>query len=216
MADKLVDENGDVTNNTDTSLDILKNIEKSYYRANDTSRKRNTIKSLKWFQQFVPKNFGTVRTARLYRDRDLWVDKIKVGNMYTFQYDALTKDTLPVWDAQPLVFFFDNFKTKAGKEVLLGINLHYLPPALRFIAFKSLLSLKNEKRYRESTRLKLSWEVLKGMANSKYFEHSVKMYRVDHVRSKFVKIPAKSWELVLFLEIARWKKGGSKDAWKIG
>lgn len=215
MSIKILNENNEVENNTDTSLEILKNLEKSFYRANPNSRKRNTLKSLEWFRKFVPKNFSKVRTARMFRDRDLWVDRIVPGNMYTFSYDAKHKDTLPVWDAQPLVFFFNTFRSKQGHEMLMGINLHYLPPALRLVAFKALLTLRNEKRYRKSTKLKLSWELLTGLSQSKYFEHSVKMYRVDHIRSKFVKIPARSWELALFLPIQRFVKGTTKDAYKL-
>lgn len=202
-------------NHTGTELDILKDLEKSYYDHNPRSRMRHTQRSMKWFSQYVPRAYNRTRTARMYRDRSLWKQKITVGKMYFFQYDAKHKDILPVWDMYPMVFFFDTFRSKEGKEILQGINLHYLPPALRFAAMVALLKTRNEKRYRESTRLRISWEILKGLANSEYFKHAVKNYRVDHIRSTFVEIPAQSWELAVFLPLARWQKGTAQTAYNI-
>lgn len=209
------DQEQDIVNTTGTELDILKNIEKSFFDKNPSVRKRNTLKSLKWFQKYIPQNYNRARTARMFRDKDLWRKQIKVGQMHFFQYDALHKDTLPVWDQYPLVFFFDSYRSKEGKEILLGINLHYLPPALRYVAMTSLLKHRNEKRYRKNTRLQISWEVLSSMANSHLFEHAVKAYRADHVRSTFVEIPASSWEMVTFLPLARFKKGSNQEAWRM-
>jgi hypothetical protein len=215
VAFKKVKDNGEVDNNTDTELDILKNLEKSFYNSNPSSLKRNTIKSLKWFSKYVPKNFSRVRTARMFRDRDLWSDKVLPGRMYFFEYDAIHKDTLPVWDRYPMIFPWDTFRAKNGDLYMLGINLHYLPPTLRFHAMKSLLTLRNEKRYRANTKLRISWEILKGLSNSPLFEHSIKMYSMKHVKSKFVEIPARSWEMAVFLPLARWQSGSKTLAWKM-
>jgi hypothetical protein len=38
---------------------------------------------------------------------------------------------------------------------------------------------------------------------------------MDQVRSKFVEIPAQSYELALFLPLARWQKGSKSEAWKM-
>ena len=158
--------------------------------------------------------------AQLMRDRDMWADTIRPGTMMLFNYDAKHKATLPVWDRFPLVFAWDIWKGgdgqygESGATYFIGINLHYLPPALRFAAMKMLLSKRNEKRYKETTRLKISWSILKGLANSKLFEHSVKIYRMDHVRSKFIIIPAQSWEMVTFLPLARFE-GKKADAWRM-
>lgn len=202
-------------NNTDTELEVLKKIEKAFYKNNSASQKRNTMKSMKWFQKYIPRSYNRLGTASMFRDRKLWSKQIKVGQMHFFEYDAIHKDKLPVWDRYPLVFFFDSYQSKEGKEILLGINLHYLPPALRFTAMRALLKYRNQKRYRKNTRLKISWQVLSSMANSELFEHSVKAYRADQVRSTFVEIPAQSWEMVVFLPLARWQKGGKTSAWRM-
>jgi len=221
VTQKLTDDQGNIENNTGSELEILQNLEKSFYRANETAKKRNTAKSLAWFRQFVPKNFSRVRTARMFRDRSMWSERIIPGNMYFMEYSAKHADKLPVWDRFPLIFPWDTWTGgegkfgEPGKHYLLAINLHYLKPEHRFTAMKALLKLRNEKRYRSSTKLKISWDVLQGLSNSKYFEHSVKVYRLDHVKSKFVKIPPRSWELVVFLPLARWAKGSKREAWRM-
>lgn len=202
-------------NNTGTDLKILQRMEDAWKRAHGDSAKRFTNKSLEWFRKYVPKNVKA-RNSQLLRDRSLWKSSMTIGKMYFFEYDAKHKATLPVWDRYPLIFPFDAGTTKQGNAYFLGINLHYLPPQLRMVAFRALLKLRNEKRYRKSTKLSaISWKALMALSNSKYFKHSVKMYLRDHVRSTFVEIPAQSWELVLFLPLARWQNASQATAWKI-
>lgn len=220
MVNKVTNDSGKVQNKTGTELEILQKIERAYYRNNENVQKRNTEKSLKWFSQYVPRAWNRARTSQMFRDKDMWADSLQPGTMYFFEYDAKHKETLPVWDRYPLIFPWDVFRGNGeygeqGVLYFLGINLHYLPPALRFAAMKALLTTRNEKRYRKSTKLAISWEVLTGLSNSKYFRHSVKMYRMDHVRSKFVKVPAQSWEMAVFLPLARWQNDGKSAAWSL-
>lgn len=214
MTTKKLDEKGNVKNTTDTELQILKSIEQAFYRNNPASRRRNTQKSLAWFSKYVPRAYNRVRTSQLMRDSNLYADRIIPGEMYFFVYDALHKDTLPVWDAFPLIFPWDTW-SKNGVSYFIGINLHFLPPALRLKAMQALLTLRNRKSYRKGTRLKISWQILMSLSQSKLFKHSVKMYRMDQVRSRFIKIPPASWEMALFLPVARFKKGTSAKAWKM-
>lgn len=216
----MAEDNTDYENRTGTDLEILKNLEQTYYKNNGKNAKRNIKKSMDWFRKRITKNFSSVRTARMFRDRDLWKSGMTLGKMYLFEYDAKHKDELPVWDRYPLIIPFDAWKGKSpddGKtvEYVLGINFHYLPPALRMIAFRALLKFKTKDRFVKSTRLDFSWTVIKALAQSKYFKHSVKMYRMDQVRSKFVEMPAQSWEIVLFLPLARWQKGSKAKAWAL-
>lgn len=212
MAKKVKD--GQLQNTTGTELQILKGIEAAFYRNNKTSRKRNTEKSLKWFSQYIPKAHNRVRMAQMMRDRDLWADTIRPGDMYLAVYDPIHKATLPYYDEFPLLLPWDMWKGENGHTYIISINLHFLRPGLRFAAMKALLTLRNEKRYRETTRMKISWQVLKSLSNSKLFEHCVRVYRLDHFQSKFIKIPPQSWEMVVFLPLARIK-GDKAKAFKI-
>lgn len=214
MTQKQIDSKGNIENTTDTEIQVLKSIEQAFYRNNPSSAKRNTAKSISWFSKYIPKAYNKVRTSQVMRDANLYADKIIPGDMYFFVYDALHKEKLPVWDAFPLIFPWDSW-TKNGVSYFIGINLHYLPPMLRLKAMQALLTLRNRKSYKAGTRLKISWQVLSALSESKLFKHSVKMYRMDQVRSRFIRVPPASWEMAMFLPIARWQKGSSAEAWKM-
>ncbi len=202
-------------NKTGTDLEILKKMENAWFKNNPEKKKRNTVASLKWFSRYIPRSMNNARTSQMFRDRSMWKQKIILGKLYFFEYDAIHKDTLPVWDRYPMVYFFDTYRSKKGDKIYLGINLHYLPPALRFVAMRALLKLKTENRYRKSTRLRMTWDKLKAMAASKLFEHAVHAYRADHFKSVMVEVPAQSWEMAIYLPLARWQKGGKAKAWKM-
>jgi hypothetical protein len=208
MADEYV-------NKTGTDLEILQKIEQAWKSNNEADQKRNTTKSLDWFRKYVGRSFNKIGTGTMFRDRSLWSTKLVPGKMFFFEYDPKWKEELPVYDRYPLVFPFSSYVAKDGMQIVLGLNMHYLPPALRMVAFKALLKLRTEKRYRKNTKLELEWSALKTMAESKYFAHAVHAYRMDHVKSVFVEIPAPGWELALFLPTARFMKGGKSLAWKI-
>jgi len=211
----MAEDKSDYKNKTGTELDILKTLEKSYFNDHGPNARRNIKKSMDWFRNRISKNYSSVRTARMYRDRKLWKSGMTLGKMYFYEYDAKHKDTLPVWDRYPLVIPFNAYRAKDDAEIVLGINFHYLPPALRMAAFRALLRYKSKDRFVKSTKLDFSWKIISVLAQSKYFEHAVHAYRMDHVRSKFVEIPAQSWEMCLFLPLARWQKGGKSTAWKM-
>lgn len=221
MTEKKTNEEGKVQNATLTDLNALKKIEKAFYRNNEASQRRNTKKSIEWFRKYIPKNWNHVKTSQMFRDRSLWSQKPSPGYMYFFDYsNPVHKDTLPIYDAYPLIFPWDIWRGDGswgedGKLYMIAINLHYLPPKLRQKVMVELLKIKTEKRFRKNTRLKLSWQVLQGLSNSRLYEHAVHMYRLDHVRSKFVQIPSASWEMAVFLPLARFKKGSKSQAWKI-
>ena len=200
-------------NGTGTELEILQKIERAWRNNNPATQKRNTADSLDWFRKYVGRSFNKIGTGAMFRDRKTWKQDMTLGKMYFFEYDAKHKDTLPVWDRYPLIFPFSAYKAKDGMTIVIGLNMHYLPPALRMVAFKALLKYKTEKRYRKSTKLNFEWQLIMALAESKYFKHAVHAYRMDHVKSVFVEIPAQGWELALFLPTARWV--GDKSALKI-
>lgn len=197
---------------TGTNLEILHRIERAWENNNPNARRRNTAKSLDWFRKYVGRSFNRVGTGVLFRDRDLWKESFTIGKLYTFEYDPKHKDTLPIYDRYPMMFPFNTYRAKDGMTIIVGLNLHYLPPALRMVAFKAMLKFKSEPRYRKSTRLKLEWEALKAMSEHRLFKQAVHAYRLDHLRSVIVEVPAQSWELAIFLPTARWV--GSEDAIK--
>jgi len=188
--------------------DLIKKIIKTFESSTGKTR-RHTTNARTWFRDNLRKNYGNVRTASLMQNADL-VAKPTMGGLYHFAYDPKTKETLPVYDAFPLVFPFAG--TDDGKG-FFGLNLHYLPPKLRMAVFVELLTLKTGSGYNKNTKLALNYNKLKAISNSKAVAHAIKRYRFDHMRSKFIKVDPSVWPILIALPTERFKKGGKAMAW---
>lgn len=141
-----------------------------------------------------------------------------IGRLMLFRYNPKHANKLPYYDTAPLAFIFNAFvgDREFGEEgvlYLMGLNMHYLPPKMRLVIFRSLLTLRSEKRYRKSTRLKVTWQALKALANSPAFQHCVKMYRADHVVGEMAEIDPAYWAMVMFLPIAEFEKASNRKVW---
>lgn len=124
-----------------------------------------------------------------------------VGNMYMFFYDPKHKETLPYYDTFPLVIVVG-----PAEGGFYGLNLHYLPPTLRAKFLDSLLDITNNKVYDETTKFKVSYNMLQQAAKMKYFKPCFKHYLNSHVRSKFAMVEAPEWEIATFLPTADFQK----------
>lgn len=125
----------------------------------------------------------------------------RIGQMFMFWYDAKLKDELPYWDRLPLVFPIEIYK-----DGFLGINLHYLPPMLRARLMDALYTTMNNKRYDATTRLRITYSILKSAAKYRGFKPCVKRYLSSHVRSAFITIEPTEWDMALMLPTERFVK----------
>lgn len=130
------------------------------------------------------------------------------GKMLMYQYDAKWKDTLPYWDMFPVVFPVELYK-----DSFLGLNMHYLPPVYRIRLFDSLFETVNNTKYDKSTKLNVSYQILKGAAKMRYFQPCVKKYLYSHVKSKLIEVPIDEWAYVAFLPIQRFQKASEREVW---
>ena len=131
------------------------------------------------------------------------------GRMYTFFYDPKTKRDLPYYDRFPLIF-----KIKNIDGGFLGINMHYLPPQLRARLMDALYPLVTNRKYDETTRLRLTYEILKGATKYRFFKPTIKKYLNSHVRSRYVLINANQWDMALFLPTERFVKKNKNFVWQ--
>jgi hypothetical protein len=123
-----------------------------------------------------------------------------IGQMYLFVYDPKHKATLPFYDAYPLVFPIEFYG-----DGFLAINLHYLPPGARAALMDDLAKFANNDKYDETTRLNLSYRILKTYsARLGGIENCIKRYLYSHVRSQFHQIDASDWGQVVMLPLQRW------------
>ena len=134
--------------------------------------------------------------------------KMWLGKMYFFVYNPKHKMTLPYYDMFPLVLPVERYS-----DGFLGINFHYLHPKDRAILMDQLKAYANNKRYDETTKLKLSYQMLAGFSKIKRARPTIHRYLNNKVNSKFVRINADEWEVALFLPVERFKKASKQKVW---
>ncbi len=217
-------EQGLLLTNESKAPEMVRRFITKYRETYGPKAKRNIRRSNEWFMQRISKDnriskdkafkqFGESFKSRTPKDRGL------IGRMFLYKYDPKHKETLPVWDGNPLVFFFNTFigdgnYGEKGVQYLLGINVHYLRPRDRLFLFSNIVKFNNDTALREKSRLKLTWNVLKSFAAAQEAQHAVKMYRADHIRTQLIEINPRYWEVVMFLQIQNFVKGSNKLAWK--
>lgn len=206
-----------LTASEEKSPDVIKRLIRKYRQNYGVNAKRNINRSRKWFQTNASKS--AVRTSELFRSSNDWKQRsrgsqVTIGKMYFFQYNAELKNELPYWDKFPLIFPFDFF-SKNGNKYMMGINLHYIPPAARLVVFNELIKLRDERRFRQSTKLRMTYEKLKGLAAHRLIKPCVKMYFLDtkHILSNLVEVPADDWEIALFLPVARFQGASNAEVY---
>ena len=171
-------------------------------RAKRNDFKMQSKESREWFRKNARKLGSKVRTSQLQRDRDRLRTRPKIGHLYLYNYDPKWKATLKFYDIFPLVFVVDFYNNG-----FLGLNLHYLPPKLRLLLLENLLRTRTNSKYDETTRLRISWSILKKFGRHNLVKPCVKRYLYKHLRSLYIEVPPEEWEAVVFLPVERFRKG---------
>jgi len=176
---------------------IFQTVEMEAFRAGITPR---TKESREWFRKKVQNMRGINRRALMKEDPIEMQPKSVVGSMYMFFYDAKHRDTLPYWDAFPLIV-----AVGPANKGFYGLNLHYLPIPLRAKMLDSLMDITNNKKYDETTKFEVSYNTLQRIAKLKYYKPCFKHYLTSQVEGKLAYIPPPEWEIATFLPIAQWQ-----------
>jgi hypothetical protein len=171
--------------------------------------KNNTKKSLKWFREKLRYMTGLSRTKVLKDEALKKINTPLVGRMFMYFYDPKYKKTLPFYDRFPLIIMVD--KAPGG---FYGLNLHYLDPITRAAFFDKLLSYTNNKKYDKTTKLRLSYDLLKGMSKLKAFAPCFKHYLTSNIKSQITEVPASEWEVAIFLPTEQFVKSDKAGVWK--
>ena len=159
-----------------------------------------TEQSREWFMTRARELRGIDRNKLMKEEPVQIRNQTAIGNMYMFFYDAKHKETLPYYDKFPLVIVIG-----PAKGGFMGLNLHYLPLPLRAKFLDALLDVLNNKRYDETTKFRVSYDMLQHVSKMKYFKPCIKHYLTDHVKSRFSKVLAPEWEIATFLPTADWQ-----------
>jgi hypothetical protein len=162
-----------------------------------------------WYRDTANK-FKTVNEKNLMKgDTDRLRSQPKIGHMYMFYYDAKHKETLPYFDRFPMIFPYK--KVKGG---FMGINLHYLPHILRAKLMDSLYDISSNDLYDETTKLRMSYNILSSASKYKWFKPCIKHYLTTQVRSRFLYVYPAEWDIALFLPLERFQGATKSQVWK--
>ena len=180
---------------------LFQKLELEAFRAGINPR---TQESREWFRRRIQ------RLTRVNRDALMREQEINrrashsYGSMFMYFYDPKHKKKLPYYDRFPLTI-----PVEPAEGGFRGINLHYLPPILRAKFLDALLNVTNNKKYDESTKFRLTYELLNGTRNLRYFKPCFKHYLLSQVKSRFAEVPAPECEIATFLPTAQWEKASA-------
>ena len=164
-----------------------------------------------WFRSIVNRTkgaFSSETPQKILTRAEQLESKSVLGKMYFYSYDPKHKATLPWYDTFPLVFPIEKYNNG-----FLGLNFHYLAPKDRAILMDQLKAFANNKAYDETTKLKLTYNMLKGFTKIKRAKPTVHRYLTSKVKSKYVLVNADEWEVALFLPVERFRKASKKKVW---
>lgn len=159
--------------------------------------------SRKWLKEVAESKKRVSRTDILGESSRIAND-VEIGGLYFYQYIAkgYEEKTLKYWDAFPCIFPFD-----FTKDGFYGINLHYLPIEYRAQLFDALFQTVKKNKYDNETRLKLSYQILKGFSQFNLVKPTIHRYLYEKVTSEFVKIEMPMWAYALFLPVQNFRDG---------
>ena len=184
---------------------LFYNLEIEAFRKGLTLR---TKESREWFRRRVA-NLRPNRSELMKEEPIQLKNRGVVGNMYMFFYDPKHKDTLPYYDSFPLVIVVG-----PAEGGFYGLNLHYLPPVFRARLMDSLYDTMNNDKYDETTRLRISYNILKRAAKFRYFKPCLKHYLDSQVQGRFLEVKPTEWDIALFLPVERFQKKNKNVVWR--
>ena len=160
-------------------------------------------KSTSWYQDKI-REFGKPGAMDLIRDGKRNNNPF-FGRLNMFFYDPKLKAKLPYYDTFPLVLPIERYS-----DGFLGINLHYLPMALRVRLLDRLVDFSNNTKFDESTFLRVSYNDVK---NLKSVKPTIHKYLSGYVRSRFRRIDADEFVIATLLPVQRFKKATASAVW---
>jgi hypothetical protein len=116
----------------------------------------------KWYRNTAAK-FQVAPSVLMRENASKFTNVTRPGSMMLFNYDPKHKNDLPYYDTFPLIFVVG-----PAEGGFYGINMHYLPLRQRAILMDALYNITTNNRFDDSTRLKLSYQVLKRTSTYKF------------------------------------------------
>ena len=118
------------------------------------------------------------------------------------------KKTLPYYDRFPLCI-----PVQKAKNGFHGMNLHYLHPRIRAKFLDALMDLTNNDKYDRTTKMRLTYNLIKGSGKLKFFKPCFKHYLNEHIKSQLLLIQPADWEIAIFLPTDSFRKVAAASVW---
>jgi len=174
--------------------------------------RERSLESLRFFQQRV-RNLK-ITAEGFYKQSDLQKAKrLLEGRMYTFFYDAKTKNKLPYWDRFPLVILLE-----LRQDGFMGLNLHYIPPRYRvrllyelykYVVFDEDAMAEEEMRM----RIKMTYKLIDGISKLKMYKPCFKRYLTTQIEGRALEITPNYWDTMAMLPLAQWQKENARTVY---
>jgi hypothetical protein len=158
-----------------------------------------------WYRN-AAQNVNVTPSRLLKENRSKMTTGTEPGTMVLFNYDPKGKKDLPYYDTFPLIFVVG-----PAEGGFYGLNMHYLPLKQRAMLMDALYDLTTNSRYDDSTKLKLSYQLLKKASSYKYFKPCFKHYLNRHVKSRKMLVDSVEWDIALFLPLQRFQKASASQ-----
>ena len=170
-----------------------------------------TVAAREWYRSAAGKLMSNITPGVFEKrtDEARKVSSMEFGYMYAFKYDPKTKNDLPYYDTFPLIF-----PVRMDSDGFLGINFHYLPPVLRAKLMNALYSTLTNKKYDDTTKLKISYSILQSASKYRFFKPMLKKYLRSHVRSQFLEVQVNEWDIAIFLPTESFRKADTGRVWE--
>lgn len=156
--------------------------------------------------------------AREFLDEHIQVmgsGQIVPGQLIIFDYfEPKTKEELEYYDASPCTIFFNVVTTPEGKRVL-GFNIHYYPPKMRYNIMHTIFNIYKpmlSKHFTEGTKSAIDafdYRYLIDSLEKAGLGFGVRMY-IPQLIKNVRKIPPQMWHVSVFTE--GWFKKQTRDA----
>ena len=158
----------------------------------------NSMDSMKWLKAKILAMRNMSSTEK----------RFMVGKMYCYSYDPSTKADLPYYDKFPLVLILD-----MDREGFLGLNLHYLPPKMRYLFLNKLMQYATVNSKDEVIKLRISYDILQTVKRLREYKPALKRYKYSQLRTKIIPIPSTEWQQVLNLPLDKFVKAKKLEVW---
>jgi len=93
---------------------------------------------------------------------------------------------------------------------VLGLNFHYLRPALRANLLDTLIGIQKKAKTVDE-KFRLEQAAYSTLSRIPLIKPCIKKYLFSHIRSRVYVINPEKWDMIIMLPLANWQGGVSQD-----